>query len=102
MFRNYLTDWCDTLDKPLILLLDEVDALYDDVLISTLRQLWDGFQTRPKHFPQSIALVGLRDIRDFRIRARTDNPSIGSGSPFILRQNLFSYLRFQKKKYVDY
>jgi len=59
LLRNYLTDWCDTLDKPLVLLLDEVDALYDDVLISTLRQLRDGFQTRPKHFPQSIALVGL-------------------------------------------
>ena len=37
MLGDYLTDWCDTLDKPLVLLLDEVDALYDDVLISTLR-----------------------------------------------------------------
>jgi len=78
LLRNYLTDWSRFLDKPLVLLLDEVDALYDDVLISTLRQLRDGFQTRPKHFPQSIALVGLRDIRDFRMRARADNPSIGS------------------------
>ena len=89
LLRNYLTDWCDTLNKPLILLLDEVDALYDDVLISTLRQLRDGFQTRPKHFPQSIALVGLRDIRDFRMRARADNPSIGSGSPFNIKAESF-------------
>ena len=89
MLGDYLTDWCDTLNKPLILLLDEVDALYDDVLISTLRQLRDGFQTRPKHFPQSIALVGLRDIRDFRMRARADNPSIGSGSPFNIKAESF-------------
>jgi hypothetical protein len=98
MLGDYLTDWCDTLDKPLVLLLDEVDALYDDVLISTLRQLRDGFQTRPKHFPQSIALVGLRDIRDFRTRARADNPSIGSGSPFNIKAESFFLPAFSKEE----
>jgi hypothetical protein len=98
MLGDYLTDWCDTLDKPLVLLLDEVDALYDDVLISTLRQLRDGFQTRPNHFPQSIALVGLRDIRDFRSRARADNPSIGSGSPFNIKAESFFLPVFSKEE----
>ena len=98
MLGDYLTDWCDTLDKPLVLLLDEVDALYDDVLISTLRQLRDGFQTRPNHFPQSIALVGLRDIRDFRMRARADNPSIGSGSPFNIKAESFFLPAFSKEE----
>jgi hypothetical protein len=95
---DYLTDWCDTLNKPLVLLLDEVDALYDDVLISTLRQLRDGFQTRPNHFPQTIALVGLRDIRDFRTRARADNPSIGSGSPFNIKAKSFFLPAFSKEE----
>jgi DNA polymerase III delta prime subunit len=98
MMGDYITDWCDSLDKPLVLLLDEVDALYDDVLISTLRQLRDGFQTRPKHFPQSIALVGLRDIRDFRMRARADNPSIGSGSPFNIKAESFFLPAFSKEE----
>jgi hypothetical protein len=98
MVGDYLTDWCDTLNKPLVLLLDEVDALYDDVLISTLRQLRDGFQTRPNHFPQSIALVGLRDIRDFRMRARADNPSIGSGSPFNIKAKSFFLPAFSKEE----
>jgi hypothetical protein len=98
MLGDYLTDWCDTLDKPLVLLLDEVDALYDDVLISTLRQLRDGFQTRPNHFPQSIALAGLRDIRDFRMRARADNPSIGSGSPFNIKAKSFFLPAFSKEE----
>jgi hypothetical protein len=98
LLRNYLTDWCNTLDKPLVLLLDEVDALYDDVLISTLRQLRDGFQTRPNHFPQSIALVGLRDIRDFRSCARADNPSIGSGSPFNIKAESFFLPVFSKEE----
>ena len=74
MFKQYLTDWCKRLDKPLVLLLDEVDSLYDDVLISTLRQLRDGFQSRPTLFPQSVALVGLRDIREYKMRARASGP----------------------------
>lgn len=89
LFKQYLIDWCKSLQKPLILLLDEVDALYDDVLISTLRQLRDGFQSRPVHFPQSIALVGLRDIREYKMRARADNPSIGAGSPFNIKAKSF-------------
>ena len=98
LLRNYLTDWSRFLDKPLVLLLDEVDALYDDVLISTLRQLRDGFQTRPNHFPQSVALVGLRDIRDFRTRARADNPSIGSESPFNIKAKSFFLPAFSKEE----
>ncbi len=89
LLKNYISNWCLTLPKPLILLLDEVDALYDDVLISTLRQLRDGFQSRPSGFPQSVALVGLRDIREYRLRARADNPSIGAGSPFNVKAESF-------------
>jgi hypothetical protein len=89
LFQTYLMDWCEELPKPVVLLLDEVDALYDDVLISVLRQLRDGFQRRPKLFPQSIALVGLRDIREYKMRARADNPSIGAGSPFNVKAKSF-------------
>ncbi|MEY4135466.1 MAG: hypothetical protein RL386_1816, partial [Bacteroidota bacterium] len=98
LFRQYLTDWCHALDKPLVLLLDEVDSLYDDVLISTLRQLRDGFQSRPQHFPQSVALVGLRDIREYRLRARADNPSIGAGSPFNIKAKSFFLPIFSREE----
>ena len=98
MLGDYLTAWCETLNKPLVLLLDEVDALYDDVLISTLRQLRDGFQTRPKYFPQSIALAGLRDIRDFRTPSPANIPSIGSGSIFnIIAESFFLHV-FSKEE----
>jgi len=98
MLGDYLTDWCDTLGKPMVLLLDEVDALYDDVLISTLRQLRDGFQTRPKYFPQSMALVGLRDIRDLRTPSPADIPSIGSGSLFNIIAESFFLPVFSKEE----
>ena len=98
MLGDYLTDWCYTLDKPLVLLLDEVDALYGDVLISTLRQLRDGFQTRPKYFPQSIVLAGLRDIRDFRTPSPANIPSIGSGSMFNIIAESFFLPAFSKEE----
>ena len=98
LFGRYLTDWCHTLDKPLVLLLDEVDSLYGDVLISTLRQLRDGFQSRPQHFPQSVALVGLRDISEYRLRPRTDNFAIGAGSPFNIKAKSFFLPIFSREE----
>ncbi len=101
LLRKYLSDWCQSMDKPLVLLLDEVDSLYDDVLISTLRQLRDGFQARPRNFPQSVAIVGLRDIREYRLRARADNPSIGAGSPFNIKAKSLFLSAFSREEVLE-
>ncbi|MGE5339852.1 MAG: AAA family ATPase [Candidatus Omnitrophota bacterium] len=79
---NYLKAWCKNQKKPIVLFIDEIDALLDDVLISILRQLRDGYQARPKHFPSSVVLVGLRDVRDYKIHIREDRQSYGAASPF--------------------
>jgi len=79
---QYLTGWAMSQKKPIVLLIDEIDALFDDVLISVLRQLRDGYQSRPQGFPSSVALVGLRDVRDYRVRLRPDSQSLGTASPF--------------------
>ncbi len=50
--------------------------------MSVLRQLRSGFDSRPEAFPQSVALIGLRDIRDYRIASREDDPRLGTESPF--------------------
>ena len=71
--KDYLFQWAGGQDKPIVLLVDEIDALYDDVLISILRQLRDGYQLRPKSFPSSIALVGLRDVREYKAVLRPDS-----------------------------
>ncbi len=42
--------------KPLVLLIDEIDALNGDSLLSVLRQLRAGYDLRPKGFPQSVVL----------------------------------------------
>lgn len=62
-----LTHWAKVSDKPTVLLLDEVDALVGDTLISLLRQIRAGYAQRPEFFPQSIVLCGVRDVRDYRL-----------------------------------
>jgi hypothetical protein len=98
LLGRYLTDWCKSLEKPLVLLLDEVDALYDDVLISTLRQLRDGFQTRPQYFPPSAAFAGLRDIREYRRFTPADSPLFAAGAPFNIVAKSFLLPTFSREE----
>ena len=76
-----LTSWCLADPKPLVLLVDEIDSLVGDTLLSVLRQLRAGYEQRPDGFPQSIVLCGVRDIQDYRIRA-SSGEMIAGGSPF--------------------
>jgi predicted AAA+ superfamily ATPase len=62
---DFLQFWAQKSDKPLIIFFDEIDSLVGDTLISVLRQLRTGYTNRPKYFPQSVCLIGLRDVRDY-------------------------------------
>jgi len=70
--------------KPLVVFFDEVDCLSDDTLVGFLRQLRNGRITyKGKNgFPVSIALIGLRNIRDYKMRIRPEGQSTGEASPF--------------------
>ena len=78
---DLLSNWCVANPTPLVLLVDEIDSLVGDTLLSVLRQLRAGYEQRPEGFPQSIVLCGVRDIRDYRIRSSTGE-IIAGGSPF--------------------
>ncbi len=68
-----LMRWSEASAKPLVLLIDEIDTLQGDPLLSTLQQLRAGYPMRSAQFPQSVVLCGLRDVRDYRIRS-TSSP----------------------------
>ena len=68
-----LKQWSEASAKPLVLLIDEIDTLQGDPLLSTLQQLRGGYPMRPEAFPQCVVLCGLRDVRDYRIRS-TSSP----------------------------
>ena len=79
-----LTYWAAQHTKPVVLLLDEVDALVGDTLISLLRQIRAGYAQRPAAFPISIILCGIRDVRDYRIHT-AQQEIITGGSAFNIR-----------------
>ena len=82
--------------KPFVLFFDEADCLSYDPLIAFLRQLRNGYVNREETpFPASLALVGLRNIKDYKMRIRPDGESVGQASPFnvitkVLPMRLFS------------
>ena len=80
-----LTRWAAASPKPLVLLIDEIDALIGDALLSVLRQLRAGYDLRPEGFPQSVVLCGVRDVRDYRIHSSSANALIAGGSAFNIK-----------------
>jgi len=79
-----LKSWSEFSSRPLVLFIDEIDALRDEVLESVLRQLRAGHRHRPAHFPASLALVGLRDVRDYKATPTQDG-RLGTSSPFNIK-----------------
>ncbi|MDR1872412.1 MAG: hypothetical protein LBS60_10940 [Deltaproteobacteria bacterium] len=70
----------------MVIFFDEADCLIDPPLITFLRQIRIGYNNRSdsksSKFPRSMALVGLRDIRNYLVQVRSDNKSKGLVSTF--------------------
>ncbi len=78
----YLTAWARALEVPLVLLLDEADVVSGAAMVSLLRQLREGFMDRGVgSFPTSIALIGMRDLRDYLVLSK-EGKAVNPGSPF--------------------
>jgi len=82
--RSLVSRWSRENHRPLVLLLDEVDSLVGDTLISLLRQIRAGYPNRPHAFPQTVLLCGVRDVRDYRIHSG-DHQVITGGSAFNIK-----------------
>jgi len=94
-----LMKFCSTLDKPLVILFDESDCLSENTLISFLRQLREGYNNRDvAPFVHSLALVGMRNIRDYKAQIRPESQSLGSASPFNIVTETFTLKNFTKEE----
>jgi hypothetical protein len=96
--NDILSNWSELVTpKPLIVLFDEVDVLQGEVMISFLRQLRGGFASRGVgKFPVSIALVGMRDLKDYITQSKggvAPNP----GSPFNIKEDSAVLSNFQRE-----
>jgi hypothetical protein len=92
-----LSLWCEQSTRPIVLFIDEIDALQDDALISVLRQLRDGYPRRPQGFPQSLALIGLRDVRDYKVAAGGSG-RLGTASPFNIKVESLTLRNFSESE----
>ncbi|NET36873.1 MAG: ATP-binding protein [Cyanothece sp. SIO1E1] len=79
-----LRAWAKASPRPLVVFIDEIDILQDETLISVLRQLRSGYPKRPQRFPQSVALIGVRDVRDYKVAAGGSD-RLNTASPFNIK-----------------
>ena len=93
------TLFCKSLDKPLVVLFDEADCLSESTLISFLRQLRMGYNNRNNTpFIHSVTLVGMRNIRDNKVKTRPESQSLGSASPFNIVAESLTLNNFTKEE----
>jgi hypothetical protein len=82
-----------------VIFFDEADCLSEEMLISFLRQLRDGFVNRHiAPFPTSIALVGMRNLRDYKAKIRENQETLGSASPFNIITSSLTLRNFTKEE----
>ena len=93
----FLKAWAQSSPRPLVFLIDEIDSLQNQTLISILRQLRDGFPRRPQGFPHSLALIGMRDVRDYKV-ASGGSDRLNSSSPFNIKVESFTLSNFTFKE----
>ncbi|HET8642944.1 MAG TPA: AAA family ATPase [Pseudonocardiaceae bacterium] len=85
LLKAGLTAWARACPLPLVLFFDEIDALRGQSLISVLSQLRAGYGWRPREFPASVVLCGLRDVRDYKAASGGDPSRLGTASPFNIK-----------------
>lgn len=76
-----LQAWTEACPRPLVVFIDEIDALEGVTLVSVLRQIRSAHKNRPEHFPHSLALIGMRNVRDYKLASGGVDRS-HSASPF--------------------
>jgi hypothetical protein len=98
--RSFLQAWAQVSSLPLVVFIDEIDSLQDVVLVSILRQLRDGYTNRPHAFPHSLGLIGLRDVRDYKI-ASGGSERLNTSSPFNIKIESLTLRNFNAEEVVD-
>ena len=81
----FLSAWAEACARPLVLFIDEIDCLQDDGMVSVLSQFRMGYAERPKAFPHSVCIFGMRDVRDYKV-ASGGTPNLGTSSPFNIKR----------------
>jgi hypothetical protein len=99
-FHVALKAWAQASTRPLVVFIDEIDALQDETLVSALRQLRSGYPNRPQGFPWSLALIGLRDVRDYKVKSGGSD-RLGTQSPFNISDDSLTLRDFTRAEVAE-
>jgi hypothetical protein len=100
--KDGFSDLAASLDRPLVVFFDEADCLSNGTLISFLRQLRDGYVNRTRiPFIHSCALVGMRNIRDYKANLRDERDTLGSASPFNIVKSALTLRSFTREEIAE-
>jgi len=91
---------CSAIPKPIVIFIDEIDNFMGDGLVTILRQLRGGYDMRPKNYPSTVVLCGLRDIKDYRIHT-SNNEIITGGSCFNIKAESLRLGDFTKDEVLE-
>ncbi|MDF5718796.1 MAG: AAA family ATPase [Rhizonema sp. NSF051] len=98
--RASLQVWAQASPRPLVVFIDEIDSLQNETLISVLRQLRDGYPNRPENFPLCVGLIGLRDVRDYKV-ASGGSDRFNTASPFNIKVSSLTLRNFNAAEVAE-
>ena len=100
----YLKQISAQASRPLVLFFDEADGLVGEAMVSFLTQLRAGYLNRDKQpFPHSLALIGMRQVRDYVLASKERNAVswLGTTSPFNISAEASTLAAFSKEDVVE-
>jgi len=102
VLRTSLVKYCKLLDKPLIIFFDEVDCLTGETMVNFLRQIRNGYVNRPESpFIHSLALVGMRNLRDYKDQVRPGSETLEGASPFNIVKEYINLKNFTRMEIAE-
>jgi hypothetical protein len=99
--RMLLNSICKNLSRELVVFFDEADCVSGHALVTFLTQIRAGYMIRhlpDNNFPRSMALIGMRDIRDYLFQVRPEEASISLASPFNVKKKAFTLANFTREE----
>ena len=97
-----LSEMCETAEKPVVLIIDEVDsASNNQVFIDFLAQLRGYYLNRDEFATfQSVILAGVYDIKNLKSKIRSDEEH-QYNSPWNIAANFYIAMNFSAEQIAD-
>ncbi len=99
-----LSSLASRVSRPLVVFFDEADGLVGEAMVSFLTQLRSGYIDRDRtRLPESIILVGQRQVRDFVISAEEGRQVtwLGTSSPFNITAEAVTLDSFSEEEVAE-